>query len=325
MNEHTSISILRSILDPQSLSPLIEAAYGLNRVRLQLIKAGILDTYRVLADDGRFILRIYPSQKRPLAEIEAELDFLQFLGSQNVTVSIPIVSIAGKRILTLLAPEGQRCAVLFTYAEGRPMENDPGEAHLYGKILAQIHMVADTFPQTLARTPLDLKFLLDWPLTQLKTFEHRQKDWAYLDRAAEVIRNFIKNLPRTRPQFGYCHGDVCMGNAHITPEGKVTFFDFDFCGLGWRVYDVATFVSGESAPITTAFLAGYQSVRLLTEAEMQAIPLFQVAQSIWMLGTRAQYINEWGNIRFADEFVDRVLDQIRLLANKHDLLGNDYP
>ena len=106
--------------------------------------------------------------------------------------------------------------------------------------------------------------------------------------------------------------DTSSANAHVSVGGEVTLFDFDFCGLGWRVYDLATFLIGESPEIASAFLEGYQAVRTLTGEEKQLIPLFQIAQNIWMLGTRASYINEWGDYRFTDAFVDHVMDQIQI-------------
>lgn len=307
--------VLRSILSPQALIPLVEAAYGLRIVRFQLIKAAVLDTYWVLTGDERYIFRIYPSGRRSAGEINTELDFVQFLRSHGLPVSIPVAAQSGERVLTLVAPEGVRRAVLFTYAEGRPVDNDLDGVRLYGRALGRLHSAADAFVPAFDRSALDVAFLLERPLAHLDTFGQRQDDWSELRRMAETIRCHIQRLPRTAPIFGYCHGDFCKGNAHLSAEGKVTLFDFDFCGPGWRVYDVATFLSSEPAPLAAAFLEGYQAVRLLTDAERRAIPLMQIAQSIWMLGTRASYVNEWGNMRFADGFVDRVLHQIRSIFN----------
>ena len=59
------------------------------------------------------------------------------------------------------------------------------------------------------------------------------------------------------------------------------------------------------------FLAGYEEVRPLTGEELKALPLFQIVQSIWLLGLRASYINEWGEIYFANWFIDRVMTGIK--------------
>ena len=311
MGNATHIPALRSILTPEPLTALVERAYGLTVTRLQLIKAVVLDTYRVWTNAGPYILRIYPGCRRTLAEINAELDLLAYLHMQGVPVSIPVVQRNGERLLTIQAPEGTRYAVLFTYAQGEPLGEDLPAIRTYGETLARIHTLADTLPPTLARTPLDQAFLLDRPLEHLHNLGQRSDDWAFLQRVADRIRPQITALPTTAPQFGYCHGDTGANNAHVDAEGRVTLFDFDFCGLGWRAYDLATFLSGESTAVTDALLQGYQTVRLLTDEERAALPLFQIAQSIWMLGTRASYINEWGEIHFTNHFVDRVVGFIR--------------
>jgi hypothetical protein len=44
---------------------------------------------------------------------------------------------------------------------------------------------------------------------------------------------------------------------------------------------------------------------------MAALPAFQAAQNIWLLGLRASYVNEWGLAFFSDHFVDGVLHNIK--------------
>jgi Ser/Thr protein kinase RdoA (MazF antagonist) len=239
------------------------------------------------------------------------LDFITNLHTQGAPVSIPVVQRNGERLLAIQAPEGTRYAVLFTYAQGEPLGEDLPAIRTYGEALAHIHTIADTLPPTLARTPLDLAFLLDRPLEQLHNLGQRNDDWMFLQTVVHHIRPQIAALPTTAPHFGYCHGDAGGNNAHVDNDGRVTFFDFDFCGLGWRAYDLATFLSGESTAVIEALLQGYQTVRLLSDEERAALPLFQIAQSIWMLGTRASYINEWGEIHFTNRFVDHVVGFIR--------------
>ncbi len=311
MQDANQISILRSILAPEALTTLLEAAYELTITRLQLIKAMVLDTYRVWSSDGPYILRVYPGRRRTLAEINAELDLLAYLHAQGAPLSIPVVQRNGERLLALQAPEGTRYAVLFTYAHGEPLGENLAAIRTYGETLARVHTIADTLPPTLVRTPLDLAFLLERPLEHLRHLGQRHNEWAFLQEVADTIRPQIAALPTAPPQVGYCHGDACGNNAHVDAEGRVTLFDFDFCGQGWRAYDLATFLSGEPPAVTDALLQGYQAVRLLTDEERMALPLFQIAQSIWMLGTRASYINEWGEIHFTDRFVDQVVGFIR--------------
>ncbi len=155
----------------------------------------------------------------------------------------------------------------------------------------------------LACTPLDLDFLLDHPLAHLHDLGQRNHDRAFLQGVADRIRPQIAALPTVTPQVGYCHGDAGTNNAHVDAAGQVTLFDFDFCGLGWRAVIPATCLSGESTAVTDASAARLSDRALAHRRRANGPPLFQIAQSIWLLGTRASYINESGRNSFTDRFV----------------------
>ncbi len=309
--------IARSILSAEALAELVESAYGLPVVECRLIKAMILDTYRVTTSKGLYILRVYPHKRRSLPEITSELDFLVYLHTQGSPVSIPIEQKSGEYLLTISAPEGVRYGALFTYADGQPLGENPASVRAYGRAIAQIHAIADTMPQKLTRAPLDLEMLLERPLRDLeRVFEDRHDDWAFLRHVGDKIRPKIAALSTEAPAYGLCHGDVGAANVHVSENDQLTIFDFDFCGPGWRAYDVANFLTDESEEVVGEFLAGYEEIRVIPQHERDTFPLFQALQSIWVLGIRADYVNDWGMMYFPDRFVNNVLKFIRETAGK---------
>jgi Ser/Thr protein kinase RdoA (MazF antagonist) len=171
-----------------------------------------------------------------------------------------------------------------------------------------VHVIADTLPRLPLRPPLDLVTLLDQPLAGLATaFAERDADWTILRQVADAIGPQIAALPTEPPYYGLCHGDAGSANAHVTDEGHLTLFDFDMCGVGWRAYDIATFLIDEPEPIATAFLEGYAAVRAISDAELASLPLFQIVQSIWVLGLRADYINDWGSSSLSERLLNHIL------------------
>ncbi|MDH7459837.1 phosphotransferase [Chitinophagaceae bacterium 26-R-25] len=89
---------------------------------------GVGDTYLVESSDGRFILRIYRSSHRSLPQIKEEVKLLHALQQAGVSVSYPVADILGDTIQTLVAIEGERHAVLFSYAPGhvvRSLDDHP--------------------------------------------------------------------------------------------------------------------------------------------------------------------------------------------------------
>ena len=137
-------------------------------------------------------------------------------------------------------------------------------------------------------------------------FAQRDADWAFLRQVAAAIQPRIAALSTELPYYGLCHGDAASANAHVTDEGHLTLFDFDMCGAGWRAYDIATFLIDESEPVATAFLEGYTAVRAVTDAERASIPFFQIVQSIWVLGLRADYINDWGSSSLSHRLLNHI-------------------
>lgn len=311
--------ILRSVLSAEALAETIAGAYGLEPVRCRLIKAVILDTYHLTATGDNYILRLYPAKRRDLSEIKAELELLLYLKAQGASVSVPLPRSNGKYLLAISAPEGTRYAALFTYAHGTPLSQSLGAdaAYVFGRALADVHAIADTYPHSLSRPTIDFNWLVEWSLKGLAPlWGQSHTNWVYLRQVADTLRPQFATLSTEQPRYGLCHGDAGANNAHVTPDGQLTLFDFDFCGYGWRAYDIGTFLIGESEEVTQAFLAGYQAVRPLDRSELDSIPLFQIAQNIWVLGMRASYLNEWGTVHFSSRFVDHVLDFIKQMMQQ---------
>jgi Ser/Thr protein kinase RdoA (MazF antagonist) len=321
-DHHHSVRIQRSILSAAALAPIVAQAYALDGVRCQLIKSAMLDTYLVKATAGPTILRIYPAQRRTETDILAELDVLAYLQAAGISISVPILQRDGQRLLAIQAPEGLRYAALFTYARGQPLSQQctPPNVRAFGRMLAQVHVQTDRWPQLPSRPPLDLVTFLDRPLTELdRVFGERSAEWAFLRQVASAVRPRIAALPTEPPWYGFCHGDTGSANAHVTADGRLTLFDFDMCGAGWRAYDIATFLIDEPEAIAHAFLEGYASVRALSALERASIPIFQIVQSIWVLGLRADYVNDWGNALLSDRLVNNILAFIKQIIERERL------
>jgi Ser/Thr protein kinase RdoA (MazF antagonist) len=314
------LSVQRSIVSATALAPLVAQAYGLDHVRCQLVKSAMLDTYAISTATGPAMLRIYPARRRTQAAILAELELLTVLHAAGLAVSVPIPQRSGDRLLRIEAPEGVRHAALFTVAPGQPVSQHPTAPNVRacGHLLAQIHQRWDHLAHRPRRPPLDLETLLDRSLAALeRVFGQHSDAWQDLRQRATALRPRILALPTEPPVYGLCHGDFGSANAHVTDDGQITLFDFDLCGPGWRVYDIGTFVLDEPAPLVQAFLAGYESVRPLSAAEQAAIPLFQIVQSIWVLGLRADYVNDWGRSALSERLLGHVLAFIKHTSEQH--------
>lgn len=112
------------------------------------------------------------------------------------------------------------------------------------------------------------------------------------------------------------HGDVIPTNVLVGPDGSLTIVDFGFCGQGWRIFDVATFLWDADAcqatgDVAEAFVDGYQDVRALADWELAANPLFAAIRSLFRLGNWGPRVDEWGSQALPDDLIKRQLARIR--------------
>lgn len=136
---------------------------------------------------------------------------------------------------------------------------------------------------------------------------HRADDWKYLQTLAEQLQVRIQDMPVNNLEIGFCHGDCHAGNAHISDDKVVTFFDFDCCGISWRAYDVALFRwasrrYGKETEYWPLFLQGYTEERHLNELEIQSTLYFVAIRQFWFLGLQASNGQDWGYASMNDHF-----------------------
>ena len=75
------------------------------------------------------------------------------------------------------------------------------------------------------------------------------------------------------------HGDVIRANAQVADDGTVTVINFDFCGMGWRAFGIASYLltirrTLQEHEFEQAFLRGYTQVRSLAEPEKKRLYQF---------------------------------------------------
>ena len=115
---------------------------------------------------------------------------LTHLAAKSVSVALPIAGKYGRRMPSLLAPEGRRAVVLFTYVEGTPLSwSDESHIYLAGQ-------------------------LADAPLVELRPpFTHRPDDWLYVEALAAKLRAAI-GTARCRLDWG-------VATETYTPETSI--------------------------------------------------------------------------------------------------------
>jgi len=323
MNNGT-FPVIYSTLDSTALTACVLSRYDIDPIaRCQFWLRGLSDVYLVETRTRRYILKVSHHHWRSKADIDFELEWLDFLRQHQLPVAYPLKTAEGQFSIEIKAPEGDRYAALFVYAPGTVAVGDlsAAQGRTLGETVAKLHQVGDHFRSTTSRQPLTPEYLLDDSLQEILPFLlHRPADLEYLRSAIAHLKAKLQNFPVEPPFWSVCWGDPHSGNAHFTPQGEISVFDFDQCGYGWRAFDVAKFLqvslrAGLGKVVRDAFLSGYQDVEVLTEWELAALPLLTQTAHIWVwaISLQASKIRDRG--RLDDSYFIRRLEQLKRLRS----------
>jgi Ser/Thr protein kinase RdoA (MazF antagonist) len=315
-----TLPVVYSTLDANALRFFICDHFSIPMpLTCRLWHRGLSDVYLVETDSKPYILRITHNHWRKKADVEFEMSFLSYLAHHQLPVAAPFLSKQGSFVIAIQAPEGERYASLFPYAEGEMAIGDLNvmQSHHLGKILAQIHQTAQGFHPPTDRQPLTLSYLLDESLQKIEPFlRHRLPDWEEIKRAIALIKQQVSGLPSEAPYWSICWGDPHSGNVHFAADNKPTLFDFDQCGYGWRVFDLAKFLqvslqSGLSRTVRDSLIAGYQSVEKLTQIELDCLHHLTQAAYIWSWAINVNNLSLSDHSRLSDCYFSRRLECFR--------------
>lgn len=274
----------------------MSTAYELGQVRLQVLHFGVNDTYLLSGEDGLAVLRVYRASRWTSDEVDAELRHLLDLDRRGVPVAVARPTRSGDLHLVVAAPEGPRCLALFDHIAGSPLDSTVDGAAGFGSAVGRLHRVG---PETVSGRPAyDLDALVTRPLEVVRAaFAHRDDLWILEDLATAAHSKIASVDPVTLPR-GSLHGDLQEKNALRRPDGQIVLFDFDECGSGYLVDDIAVFVMvargrGDHAS-TEAFFRAYETERELGPAERDLLDSFVIARHVWAMSWQLTMAARWG-------------------------------
>lgn len=286
----TIFPVVYSVLASSALIIQVLNQYDIGTVTsCQFWHRGLSDIYIVETQGNQYVLRVSHAHWRSRSDIDFELELLDFLRQNYVPVAYPLRTKTGQLAIAINALEGQRYAALFIYASGNVAVGDLNVTQSFslGETVAKLHQTTQNFTTQAQRQQLTLDYLLHDSFQAIKPFLHqRSSDLAYFTEVVNQLHLQLRHFPIEPPLWGVCWGDPHSGNVHFTPEQQMTLFDFDQCGYGWRIFEIAKFLqvalhSGLSAKVREAFISGYQTVAPLIEDELSSLQAFTQVAHIW--------------------------------------------
>jgi Ser/Thr protein kinase RdoA (MazF antagonist) len=184
-----------------------------------------------------YILKITHSLHRTRDLIMGELDWVDFLAAQNVSVCGILHSVNGKLVETVEMEDSYFLVYVYGKAAGEftgPDNWNDQLFELWGQIIGRMNKAASCYKPS---HPAHRRFhwFEDESLKAEKYLPVSQKK--VIDICHSTIDK-LKNLPADRGSYGIIHSDLHHGNFKV--KGKtMTVFDFDDCHYNYFAYDIA--------------------------------------------------------------------------------------
>jgi Ser/Thr protein kinase RdoA (MazF antagonist) len=277
--------------------------WGLEGANLHLVAQRENTVFKVNHQDVHYALRLHrPGYQTPVA-IASELAWMDSLAQVGVPVPAPVASLQAG---LLVECEGFHIDLL-TWLYGRPMGQTDSGLQLddpystfaaIGEMMARLHEQADIWqrPANFERRAWDEQGLLGEQPLWGRFWENPSLPdelRADIDVARRQARQILQNEDF---DYGLIHADLVRENILIEKDA-LQLIDFDDCGFGYRLFDVATTLSKnwqepDAQALQAAFIKGYERVRTL---QWQYLPLFTMLRAFTYVGWIVPRINEPGS------------------------------
>lgn len=161
---------------------------------------------------------------------------------------------------------------------------------LVGSLVASLHRHAERYHvsqgATLPRWDWELAFGESAPLWSIGEAFYSMSELEVYNAASQRVRRDLRELGESSDVFGLVHNDLRLSNLTFH-KGRAGVIDFDACGLGYYLYDLAGLwmslrESQERHPIPSLgpLLEGYESERSLPKDYQRYMKTFTVMRRV---------------------------------------------
>ena len=274
-------------------------SYPLEIKEVALINNEYNATFKVLTKDGtHFALRVNVNSPRSIQNLKAEIAWVNFLRDDaRVKVPHPISTTEDQFFVTVTNDLGNsefKC-VLYSWLEGEELGDEPTPEQIrsLGAAMATLHVSSKDFKLPAGAGLPSFKDPMweteDFLLSEKSVLDPEAK--SLIAQALTVIKSEIDELYRQHAQQ-IIHADLHGWNV-MWHEGQVAVFDFDDCGIGLPIQDLATAIYYLDTPEQDAALKeGYASVAPLPEYSESQMQMFMIQRRIILLNYLYETSNE---------------------------------
>ncbi len=293
--------------------------FGLSEGALTFVSHGENTTFRHDGPAGRHLVRVHRPLRHgrdadPTVAIESEIAWLTAIRADtDILVPHAVASRDGHMTVRAAAGSETRIVSVLKWMEGRIYEDSARPVHLarLGAAMAALHEHADRWvpPEDFVRIIWDHEAFFGNVMVYGDV--PAEECWkllpAPLRRRFDAVSDRLAPIMGTDDDIGLIHADLHLGNAVFAAD-QVKLIDFDDCGEGPRLYDLAVAVwelrDEPGYPrFRDSLTSAYATRRAIDLTHLDDyIALRQVAFDLWYTGTaqvnpdfaaRLDNVHEW--------------------------------
>ena len=286
----------------------LEASFTLAPLKISESATFVVDGWP--GPNRRAVVRVYRSARHALSRITAELQWIEELHREGFATPAVIRTIDGSLTFPLEGPDGvvRTCAVFEFLPPDRHRPDLDTTVEELGALAAQLQRHGATWcaGRDVDRPRWDLAATLaedtdwgSWPSLDLSA-AHR----ALFLRAREAVAGALPDLDDAATLL---HADLKTANS-IWSGGRLHAIDFDDCGFGLPLFDLAASLTGlEDDPrfpaLVHRWLEGYRRHRVVSADDLRLVPAFVAQRRLMILGWLHAHPDAHAGPPVVDEFV----------------------
>ena len=291
-----------SLANHEAILQTARQHWALGSATIALVAARENQVYRVENEAGLITaLRLHRQGYRTEQEIHAELQWMDMLAGHGMPVPKPVNATNGSPVTII---DGVIVDML-TWVEGTPLSKvtiTTKHYHQLGRLLANMHQLADQCSISLARPTWDL-------LGEQPTWDRFWENPQLIATQRKLFERFRQQATDElaalhQPDIGLIHADLVPDNVLVNGD-QLHPIDFDDGGYGYRLFDLATVTirtgrMSDGAALADAAIAGYCTERT---ADVDRLPLFEALRACTYVGWNISRMGEAGGVERNWRFV----------------------
>lgn len=299
---------------------------------LQLSENATYLVYSRLSNEKYAVLRISRPGYHTMQELESEMAWLNEINDYTpLMVANPIPGKSGRIIQSIELEGTTYFCVMFEFLEGKEPDSENEDImirqfRILGETTAYLHRHTQIWNKTkqLHRMTWDYDTLIgahaafgNWRKAPELQENPEGKKW--IEQSCQVIQKRLEKYGKNEKNFGLIHADLRLSNILMEGE-QIKVIDFDDCGFGWHLHDLASAVSFiEDKPIVTqlvnSWIKGYQKILPFTDTDLEEVDTFIVMRRIQLLAWLTSHFDSdpvkelsigyaEGTIKLAKRYID---------------------